>query len=805
MRLSLNWLRDCVDIEMSPKELSLLLTMSGLEVESLEPIGQSLEEIIAARIIALTSHRGAERLSICRMDTGKGIVQVVCGAPNLETGLIVPMALPGTTLPNGVLVEEGRFRGELSVGMLLAEDEMGLTGDHTGIMILPSNLRPGDKVAEALSLQDWALEINVTPNRPDCASVIGVAREIAAITGKGLRRPEISFKEEEGAPIEGLARVSIEDPKGCPRYAAGMIRGVSMGPSPFWMRYRLHVSGVRGINNIVDVSNYVLLEMGQPLHAFDYDRLIEGRIVVRRAAQGEFFTTLDGKTHALDEEHLMICDGQRAVALAGIMGGLNSEIFEGSRNVLIESACFDPVTIRRGSKKLGLSTEASYRFERGVDIEGVIPALRRSLMLMSQLAGGEVPRGTIDQYPLPHEPRLIDLRIDRTNAFLGASLSRVQVSGYLRALEMEMKEVGGNVLRVRPPSFRVDLTREVDLMEEVARLEGYDQVPVTSPFIRPSDRREAPELAVSEKAREVMVGLGFSEIISYSFISPEWPDILGAGNGSSLRSFVTLMNPLSNEQSVMRTSLLPGLLSAVKTNVTHGESDLKLFEWGKIFLRDEKAELPQEILSLSAVMTGLFNRKEWYCEERAVDFYDIKGSVEALLRAFGASAVSFQRGECPPGYHPDVVSTIHVSGTKVGSLGQVSPDVLTRYDLEIGSAFIFELDMRLLMEKLSISRRFKSLTRFPAVLRDLCVIVDGGVECGRVQEVISREGGGMVESVSLFDHYEGGKLGPFEKSLAFRVCYRSREGTLDGKTVNQLHQRIIERIGQETGGRLRES
>jgi len=702
-----------------------------------------------------------------------------------------------------MIVEETQIRGERSVGMLLAEDEMGLTDDHTGIMILPSDLTPGTEVTSALPLEDWALEISITPNRPDCTSVIGIAREIAALTGQRLRKPDIEF-EETDAPIVDLADVHIEDIKGCPRYAAGMIRGVELRPSPFWMRYRLFISGVRSINNVVDVSNYVLLEMGQPLHAFDYDRLKENRIVVRRAREGAVFSTLDGQARTLNGEVLMICDGQRSVALAGIMGGLNSEIFEGSKNVLIESAYFDPVTIRRGSKSLGLSTEASYRFERGIDIEGVISALGRSLMLMSELAGGKICRGIIDRYPEPRKAPVIDLHADRTNRFLGTAISLESMAGYLKALEMDVQVVDENMLRVEPPSFRVDLAREVDLMEEVARLEGFDKIPATSPPIRSSDERDAPELSISAQIKEIMVGLGFTEIISYSFISPDSADLLGAEKQSPLRAFVPLLNPLAFEQSVMRTSLLPGLLAAVKNNMAHGEGDLKLFELGKIFFARKDNDLPREEPSLAAMMTGLFNRQAWYREEREVDFFDIKGAVEGLLKALGLHGFTFKRDKASPGYRPEVFASINLSEVPVGHVGQLSPDVLEKSDIKTEHVYGLELKLNAILDRLKTPGQFKPFAKFPAVLRDISLIVGRQIESAGIRQIIEKGGGDLVESVSLFDMYEGEKMDPSEKALTFRVCYRSEKGTLDGKEVNQLHEEIISQIEKKTGGRLRE-
>lgn len=804
MRISLNWLKDYVKIDLSPGELAHHLTMAGLEVEGIDPLGQSIKGVIAARVISFERHPRADRLFICHMETGRGVVPVVCGAPNLTEGIMVPMALPGAELPSGMVVKEGRFRGEMSKGMLLAEDELGLTEDHAGIMILDKGLEPGTELSEVMSMEDVALDISLTPNRADCASVIGVAREVAAITGQDVMLPEIEYMEN-GPPITDLANVTIDDTGGCPRYAAGMVQGVDLKPSPFWMRYRLHVSGVRAINNVVDITNYVLLEMGQPLHAFDYDRLKGHRIIVSRARDGDTFSTLDGQTHTLNREHLMICDGERPVALAGIMGGLNSEIFAGSRNVLIESAYFDPVTIRRGSKSIGLSTEASYRFERGIDIGAVEKSLRRALMLISQLTGGVVNRGVIDVYPEPFHPSPIGLRIGKTNDFLGTSLLKENVVSYMKSLGMGVRDLGDDAVEVIPPTYRRDITREVDLMEEVARLEGYDKIPVTYPVVLPSEDIEAPAILLRDQAGEILAGLGFSEIITYSFISPDSADRLGAGKESPIRSFVTLQNPLTTEQSVMRTSLVPGLLETVKENIYHGETDLKMFEWGNIFIARDPDSLPLERLFLSAIMTGRYHRDGLHSEARQVDFYDMKGAVEVLLRSLGLSRTEFKRHTPEPWYHPGFSCRIYESGSCIGILGRVHSDVMERFDVKAGEAYLSEIDVEALMEKRREQPvQFMPYSRFPAVLRDLSIIVDKRTESARIRDIIEKEGGELVESVKIFDLYEGEKIEPRKKAVSFRICYRSRQSTLDGKQVNRLHEKVINRIMRETGGKLRE-
>ncbi len=803
MKVNLSWLKEYVNIEWSPRDLCEALTMAGLEVEGLEPVGEGLERVVSARILSVEPHPHADRLSLCRVDSGRGQSQVVCGAPNLVTGTMAPLALPGARLPNGNIVEESEIRGELSRGMLLAEDELGLTDDHSGILLLPEGTAPGRLVSEVLSLPDWVLDISITPNRADCVCVLGVAREIAAITGEALRLPEIR-SWETGPEIETLSSVSIEDPKGCPRYSAGLIQGIALQTSPFWMRYRLFHAGIRSINNIVDVTNYVMMEMGQPLHAFDYNRLKENRIVVKRAQAGDRFSTLDGQTRILSEETLMICDSDRLVAIAGIMGGLNSEIFAGTTNVLVESAYFDPVTIRRDSKYLGLSTEASYRFERGIDLEGVARALRRSLDLMVQLSGGEAASGILDNYPRPYARREIRFRPDRCNAYLGTALSRESMSEYLTSLEMDVLKQDKGDFTVIPPSFRVDINREVDLMEEVARLHGYNEIPVTPALIRPPDENELPELAFSDRMRSQLASFGFAEIITYSFVAPETMDPLNQDGGTDSDQLVRILNPLSWDQSVLRTSLISGLLSTLKTNLSHGEKELKLFEWGKTFRNLGEGCQPLEKAHLAGVLAGSYRRKTWYAAERPVDYYDAKGTVEGLLRHVGIEPFHFRAGQPDPTYDSQMFSEVVAGSAQVGRVGRISQEVMRAYDLENETVYLFDLDIEPLFNATPQTRRFCPFAKFPAVYRDISLLVGLPVQSGRIMDIIRKEGKELVESIEIFDYYEGKNIASGHKALGFRISYRSTTGTLDGADVNRLHETIIDRIRKETGGTLRE-
>ncbi|MCP4577749.1 MAG: phenylalanine--tRNA ligase subunit beta [Deltaproteobacteria bacterium] len=802
MKVSLNWLKEHVDIELSPEDLGHLLTMAGLEVEGLESVGQNLDDILVARILAVSPHPNADRLSLCRVDTGTEIISVVCGAPNASEGVLVPLILPGGKLPDGTKMKESRIRGEISKGMLLAEDEMGLTDDHAGIMILPEGTTPGTRLSSLLSFPDWIFDVSITPNRPDCASVLGIAREIAANTGKPLKSFEQGV-DEKGPAIDGLTNVSVQDPEGCPRYAVAVVQDVSLKPTPFWMRYRLFQSGVRSISNLVDVSNYVMLEMGQPLHAFDYDRLSENRIEVRRAEKGETFTTLDGVERDLNPETLLICDGQKPVALAGIMGGLNSEIHEQTQNILVESAFFDPITIRRGSKRLGLSTEASYRFERGADVGGVISALNRALYFINLLAGGVAAKGIMDNFPSPFTPPRISFRPEKANAILGTAISKNDMKGYFAALEMGVLE-DQDLLHVIPPTFRVDIKREVDLVEEVARLHGFDNIPVISPRITPSEGSESPDLLLRDKARAMMTAFGFSEIITYSFVSPDSVNALVGETPGPLNSFTGIMNPLTVDQSVLRTSLIPGLMETVRYNVLHEMGDLKFFEWGKVFFDRENNAQPLEKICLTGVMVGMHVKKSWYHEERAVDFYDIKGILAALLKGLGLKDFRFKQEKDLPGYDKEVSSAVYCADTRVAQVGFAAPEVIDAYELKMNPVCLFEIDVAALLAALPEKRTFVPFGRFPAVHRDLSLVLDRGIECDAITDIIKEEGGHLLESVHVFDLYEGERIDSSEKAISFKISFRSDRGTLDGEEINRLYEAIVGKIGQKTGGRLRE-
>jgi phenylalanyl-tRNA synthetase beta chain len=642
MKVSLNWLKDYVEIRIEIKEMINLLTMAGLEVEEAISTGEGFEKIIVAEIGSIRKHPNADRLSLVEARTGKESLAIVCGATNIREGQRVPLALVGARLPNGVEIKKSKIRGVTSEGMLCSEIELGLGQEATGIMILSPSVPLGINFGEAVGLKDTILDISITPNRPDCLCVMGVAREVAALTHQRMRYPLVSLPET-GETIHQKTSVTLLDPDLCPRYVARMIEGVKIGPSPSWMKDRLEKVGIRSINSVVDVTNFVMMECGQPLHAFDFELLEEGRIVVRRAQEGEEFITLDGVKRTLDGEMLMICDGVKPVAIAGVMGGLNSEIKEDTKIVLLESAYFNPLGNRRASKKLGLETEAAYRFGRGIDYGGCLFAANRAAQLIQELAGGKVVEGVVDAYPKRIQPSSIRLSVPRIDQVLGTEISVKQVRGYLEDLELDVRPEGEDILVVTPPSFRGDLEREIDLIEEVVRMDGYERIPLTLPKGPPSSEERSKVFFVERKAMEVLLQHGYHEVITYSFTSPTSGDLICLTPDDPRRKHVRILNPLTEDFSDLRTSLIPGLLESARYNVSRKNSNLKLFELKKVFFPQEGERLPKEVKYLVGLAMGVDRDPHWAFSPRPVDFYDIKGCVEDLFEGLQIKGIKFDR------------------------------------------------------------------------------------------------------------------------------------------------------------------
>jgi len=812
MLVSFNWLKEFVDIDLPAKETAELLTMAGIEVEGLTRVGEGLDKILTARIEEITPHPSAGKLQLARISLGTREVTVVCGARNIEVGQVVPYAGPGAILPSGFEITEREIRGFRSPGMICSEKELDLGDDASGILIFEPGTKVGVPLTEALPfVDDYILETAITPNRGDCLSILGTAREVAALTGKQWKLPDVSMPEGP-VKIQQRARVDVPDADLCPRYVARMVEGIKIGPSPFEIRLKLKRSGLRPISNAVDATNLILFECGQPLHAFDYSLLEEGRIVVRRADPGETFVTLDDVERRLTTSCLMIRDGKRSVALAGIMGGLNSEIHDGTQHVLIESACFERFGIRRTSKALGMSTEASYRFERGVDPDGTLWAAHRAAQLIRKLAGGMVLSGWIDVYPAPIVRQPVRVRKTKVNSFLGTDLTKTEITTCLERLGLMVKDEAKDEIEATPPPWRWDLEREVDVIEEVARIQGFQNIPASMPSYNSAPDRTRQDYDLIGKTSTLMNASGFTEVITMSFVS-----------GQSGRDFLTcdtsagdlaLLNPISEDYMVMRRSLIPGLISAMKRNLSFRVQSLKIYEIGKTFTPVQGEELPREDLKLGGLAFAARCPDLWHFQrgevdstgridsKRQIDFYDVKGAMETLLEGLTGtepvwvpSKLSF--------LHPGKSADLYVDGEMIGYVGELSPAKAREYDVSAGVC-ISEILLKPLFLRSRKERVFKLLPRYPYVERDLSIIVEEKVSGETIKHLISRSGHDIITSVILFDLYRGESIPEGCRSMTFRIRYQSEDRTLTDEEVQQVHSSLVDTLTREVGAVMRE-
>jgi phenylalanyl-tRNA synthetase beta chain len=804
MIVTCNWLREFVDFDFSPEDLAHKITMAGLEVEAVEKLGEGLDSVIVARLKSVEAHPDAEKLTLCVVETGNEEVQVVCGAPNHKTGDLVALAQVGTVLPGNFKIKKSKIRGCESMGMLCSEKELGLAEDSDGIMILPQDLSLGTPVFNALQMKDIRLEIGLTPNRSDCLSVFGVSREVAALASQPLRfeRPIGPFGEGD---INAETSIMVEEAELCPRYTARLIHGVKIGPSPGWLVRRLESVGVRSINNVVDVTNFVMMELGQPLHAFDFNLLRGKRIVVKRAASKEVFKTLDGKEHALCEDDLVICDGEGAVALAGVMGGENSEIEESTTDVLLESAYFDPNTVRRTSKRLGIHTEASHRFERGIDLDMVPAALERATQLIVEIAGGKPAKGMIDVFSPPQKRPDVPISTEKTNALLGIELQTSEIKRLLESIGLRVTESSadpGNILYVEVPAFRHDLEREVDLIEEVARLHGYDDIPATLPSGEIESWLIPPTSKPAARIRENLIGRGFSEVVNYSFVSPQFWDRILLADSDSRRSNIKLLNPLTEEQSVMRTTLVPSLLETVSKNLAYRSIDLKLFEMRPVFEVLAGEETALEKLTLSLAICGRREPEGWAQSNEGADFYDLKGVVEDIFNLFSLNRISWDGSSCEPFFHPGKSCTLKAGENVLGKMGEIHPKVLENFEIDV-PVYMLELDVETLLKAAGKSRKILIPSKFPETQRDTAFMVDLSVDAQGVFDAIRGIKSPYLKDYVLFDLYRGSGIPEGKKSLAVRIRYGSDERTLTDEEVNKAHQKIVDSLCNRLGAEIR--
>ncbi|WP_258360014.1 phenylalanine--tRNA ligase subunit beta [Moorella sulfitireducens (nom. illeg.)] len=803
MRVPYKWLKKYVDINLSPEELAEKLTMAGLAVENLESLAAGFQGVVAGKIRSISPHPNAENLVICRVDTGREL-QLVTGAPNVYAGQTVAVALEGARLPAGKEIYRASFRGVTSEGMLCSAQELGLDvslispGDREGILTLPPDAPPGADVAEVLGLNDVVLVLELTPNRADCLSILGVAREVAALTGAPLLLPDIDVQEDERR-IADLATVEIEAPDLCARYVARLVSGVRIGPSPAWLQACLRAAGMRPINNVVDITNFVMLEMGQPLHAFDYDLLQQHAIIVRCAAAGEKIKTLDNVERELDPEMLVIADAGRPVAVAGVMGGLETEVTSGTVNILIESAHFDGASIRRTSRKLGLRSEASTRFERGVNLEGAAAAADRAARLMAELAGGSVARGRLDRYVRKSRPVTISLRPERVNYILGTELAPHIMKELLQRLHLEVEGEGPFLVTI--PSYRGDLTREIDLVEEIARLYGYNNIPASLPGNITAQEKETQGQRWEAAGREAAAASGLVEVVTYSFIGPTALDQLQLPDDHPWRRVVKIQNPLRDEQSIMRPSLLPGLLEVAGRNASRRVLPVVIYELGRVFIPSGR-QLPAEPLRLGGLVMGSTGRG-WNWPAGEMDFFYLKGILENILDRVKIKNTTWEATADYPFLHPGRAANIKAGETILGFAGELHPDVLAAFDLP-ARACVFELDWDYAGSLTRGQVGYEPLPRFPAVERDLAIVVEEKVPAAAVEEIIREAGGEQLKYCNLFDVYQGSPVPEGCKSLAYSLVYQLPDRTLTDAEVNAVQNRIQRALEERFGARLRQ-
>lgn len=810
MKVTLNWLKQYVDFDWAPHALAERLTMLGIEVEGVVKLGGEFEGIVVGQILTRDKVPGSEKLSVCKVNDGKTERTIICGAANHQPGDKVPVILPNFALPlkpgdkEPFVIKERKVFGITSQGMMCSPQELGLPDQVDGLLILPKDATVGQPFAEYLGRPggDVLYDLEITPNRPDLNSVIGIAREIAALTGNPLRIPQVELKETANPAADELVSVRIEDDELCPRYTARVARGVKIGPSPDWLKQTLEKVGVRSINNVVDVTNYVMLETGQPLHAFDY-HLIAKRaggkplIVIRRAGAGEKFTTLDGQVRSLNEKMLLIADEQKAIALAGVMGGQNSEIHKATADVLIESAYFKPQSIRATAKALDLRTEASYRFERGADIGICDYASRRAAQLIMETAGGSLAAGVVDAYPKPAVPKEITLRHAKVNELLGIELTPEKMEYYLGQLGLKaasrkarpVDEAGPREpATFRIPSFRVDLKREVDLIEEIARMHGVDKIPSTPPRGATGTNEFDAVFDELAEGRTILTGLGFDEAQGQTLIANDTCKSLDG-------QLISMANPLSADMDVLRPSLLPGLLDSLRHNVSRKNGDLALFEIGRVFVG--QSGVPREERRVAMALTGLRHAPFWAGEERDVkcDIFDLKGAVEGLLEQMGLRGATYARTAAVGKFFLES-ATVHLGKNTLGELGQLSPLAAKAHDLR-DAVLLAELNLDLLLplaRRNAGSRRFKPLPAFPAIRRDIAMLLPDATTHEAVLSAVKAAKPQNLERVDLFDVFRGKNVPAGQKSMAYAFTYRSSERTLTDAEVQAAHEKLVEQL-----------
>lgn len=794
MKVPYKWLKDYVDINISPKELADRLTLSGSNVEEVITSGEEIQNVVTGKLLNIKSHPDAEKLVICQLDVALGEeLQIVTGADNMKVGDIVPVALHGSSLPNGIKIKKGKLRGIISNGMMCSEEELGIAGEKEvhGLMILPQNTPIGKDIKEVLGLDNSVIDFEITSNRPDCLSIIGMARETSATLGLKYKLPETSFKAGCSENISDIIKVEVKDTNLCRRYMARGIKNIKIEPSPAWMQERLIEAGVRPINNIVDITNFVMIELGQPMHAFDKREITSNSIIVERAEENEKFITLDGVERTLNTNILNIKDGSKTIGLAGIMGGLDSEVKDDTTEIVFESANFDGTNIRISSQSLGIRTEASSKFEKDLDSNLVKLAMDRACSLVEELKAGSIMEGTIDIYPNPLKEKQLEVSVTWVNKFLGTEISSHKMKEYLDRLELitELKE---DILVISVPTFRGDINIKEDVAEEIARIYGYDNIPITVMNSISLNGGKSKKQKLEDKIIDTLIGSGLNQAISYSFVSPKVFDKVLIPENSSLRNAVTIKNPLGEDFSIMRTTSLPSMMEALARNYSRSNEEAKLFEIGKIYIPNEDtAKLPEET---NIITIGMYGK---------VDYFDLKGIVENVLSTLGIASVSFNRESSNESFHPGKTAALYSKKDYVGILGEIHPDISDNYGLEVNS-YIAILNLDMLVKLSSNDSKYNPLPKYPAVTRDLAVLVEDGILVQQIEDIIRKQGSNMLDSIKLFDVYKGSQIPEGKKSVAYALSYRVENKTLTDVEVNKVHDKILRSLEHQLGAELRQ-
>lgn len=794
MLVPLKWLRDYVDIDIDVNEFADKMTMSGSKVEKVDFYGENIENVVVGKILEIKQHENADKLIVTKVDIGEKVIQIVTGAQNVSEGDYIPVAVHGAKLPGGVKIKSGKLRGEVSEGMMCSAEELGIDPHYVkenskdGILLLDfeDSYELGKDVREVLGLNDALIEFEITSNRPDCRCILGIAREAAVTLGKNTKYPKVEVKESDE---EIKFEINIENQDLCRRYSARMVRDVKIEPSPYWMQRKLIEAGVRPINNIVDITNFVMLELGQPMHAFDLKQVSTGKIVVRNAEDGEKFVTLDDTERELDKDMLVITNGERSLALAGVMGGANSEVTEGTTEILFESANFKAENVRATSKKLGLRTESSSRFEKGINQDLANLAVDRAAQLVELLGAGRVLKGVVDEYPTKHEPKSITVNVDRINRLIGVEIPASEMIAILESLEFKCELNSSNEIIAKVPSFRLDMEQEADFVEEIARIYGYDKIPTLELEGNPTIGMKTDKQKFSDTVKDSLVALGSDEILTYSFVSPRGIDKINEPKDSAKHNFVKILNPLGEETSVMRTTLIPNMLDVVATNVSHRVEELSVFELGHIF---EAAIV--EPNQLDRLCIGMYGKGK--------DFFTLKGMVETVFEKIGFAGYEIEPENNNTTFHPGRCAKIVYNNKNIGTLGELHPDVIENYNLG-QRVYVAEIDVDSVFANSDETALYKPLPKYPSTSRDIALVVKDNIYVKQIDDIISANGRGLIEDFKLFDVYTGDQIEKGYKSIAYSITYRSKDRTLTDEDVAKVHDKILSELSEKLDANLR--